>query len=161
MSTVPLDTKTLLLSIHPRYCDLILSGSKTVELRKQRPKLPSGSLVVMYASSPICALVGAFVLDGVVCTSPADLWRRYGPRAGVEWEVFERYYAEREQAFGLLVGDVMPFEEVVSLDALRRSWGKFHPPQSYRYVYRTRAADGLRLTLPGGTRALSTRFGTN
>nr|DAJ13711.1 MAG TPA: activating signal cointegrator [Siphoviridae sp. ctXG577] len=31
--------KTVLLSIRPNWCKLILSGMKTVEVRKNRPKL--------------------------------------------------------------------------------------------------------------------------
>ncbi len=31
--------KAVLLSIHPKYCELIASGKKTIEVRKTRPKL--------------------------------------------------------------------------------------------------------------------------
>lgn len=151
-------SNTLLLSIQPRYTELILAGSKTIELRKQGPKLAKGSLVVMYASSPTCALVGAFVLNGVVHATPAELWRRHGDETGVARETFDRYYAERSEAFGLLVGKVMAFEESVSLTTLRQSWANFHPPQSYRYLRRTNMRNGLRLALPGKTSTLMAHF---
>lgn len=157
MSTAVSSSKTLLLSIQPRFAELILAGSKTVELRKRPPLLPTGSLVVMYASSPTRALVGAFVLDGIVAMKPAKLWRRLGTQTGVTRETYERYYAGREQAYGLLITDVVPFERAVSLTALRERWGKFHPPQSYRYLRSVRSGDTLSLALPGGGTSLSAR----
>ncbi len=149
MSTTTQPSKALLLSIHPCYTALILARKKTIELRKRQPRVPAGTLVVMYASSPTCALVGAFVLRGIVSERPAELWADHGPQTGVSRDVFERYYAGREQAFGLLVGDVMPLEEQVSLAALRRRWRGFHPPQSYRYLHPTRPSQGLSLSFPG------------
>lgn len=31
--------KTVLISIQPKWCELILSGDKTLEIRKNKPKL--------------------------------------------------------------------------------------------------------------------------
>ncbi len=137
--------KALLLSIHPRYTELILAGSKTIELRKRQPRVPSGTLVVMYASQPTCALVGAFVLRGVVNRPPTKLWSEHGSQTGVSKETFERYYADHECAYGLLVGEVMPVEHEVSLATLRRRWRGFHPPQSYRYLDLVRTEESLEL----------------
>ncbi|NVB42339.1 ASCH domain-containing protein [Pseudenhygromyxa sp. WMMC2535] len=144
MTTPKQPEEVLLLSIHPRYSELILSGHKTIELRKRRPRLPAGALVLMYASAPVCALVGAFVLGGVLERRPLDLWQEYGSQTGVSRDVFERYYADREKAFGLLVDQVRPLEERVSLGALRKCWKRFHPPQSYRYLWNGRSGLGLR-----------------
>lgn len=130
----------------PRYTELILAGEKTVELRKRRPLVPPGSMVVMYASHPTCAIVGAFVLERIVSLQPAKLWRAHGSQTGVSQEVFNRYYENSDQAFGLVVGEVMPLEHQVTLDALRRLWSGFHPPQSYRYLHR------------GRTRSVNLRF---
>ena len=147
--------KALLLSIRPCYTDLILAGSKTIELRKRQPRVPAGTLVVMYASQPTCALVGAFVLRGVVNRPPTNLWSEHGSQTGVSKETFERYYADHECACGLLVGEVMPLEHEVSLATLRRCWRGFHPPQSYRYLDLARTKDSLGLRLPTKTAYLS------
>ncbi len=147
--------KALLLSIHPRYTELILAGSKTVELRKREPRVPPGTMVVMYASHPTCALVGAFVLRGVVNRPPTKLWIEHGSQTGVSQETFERYYADHECAFGLLVGEVLPLAREVSLATLRRCWRGFQPPQSYRYLDLTWTKDSLDLRLPSETTCVS------
>ena len=36
--------KSVLISIQPKWCELIASGKKTVEVRKTRPKLDYGLL---------------------------------------------------------------------------------------------------------------------
>ena len=33
--------KSVLISIHPKWCELIASGKKTIEVRKTYPKLPT------------------------------------------------------------------------------------------------------------------------
>lgn len=155
--TVSPVSKALLLSIRPRYTELILAGEKTVELRKRPPRVSAGTLVVMYASHPTCAIVGAFILEGIISHSPADLWTEHGSRTGVSKDVFERYYADRDQAFGLLVGDVMPLETEVTLAALRKRWSDFQPPQSYRYLHPARPREGLSLRFPGRVAYLELR----
>lgn len=44
--------KAVLLSIKPKYCELIASGRKTVELRKTRPKIDASFKVYMYCTKP-------------------------------------------------------------------------------------------------------------
>ena len=42
--------KSLLMSIHPKWCELIASGEKTIEVRKTAPKPPFK--VYMYCTQP-------------------------------------------------------------------------------------------------------------
>lgn len=41
-------------SIKPKYCELIISGKKTIELRKSRPKVPPPVKVYVYCTMPKC-----------------------------------------------------------------------------------------------------------
>lgn len=50
----------LLISIRPVYANKIFDGSKTVELRRVRPRLETGSVVLVYVSNPVQALMGMF-----------------------------------------------------------------------------------------------------
>lgn len=43
-------SKAVLLSIKPKYCELIASGKKTIEIRKTRPKLDTPFKVYIYAT---------------------------------------------------------------------------------------------------------------
>ena len=55
----------IVLAIHPEYADAILEGSKSFEIRRRCPDLPPGTLVYLYATSPISEIVGGFVLRRV------------------------------------------------------------------------------------------------
>lgn len=44
--------KAVLLSIHPKYCELIADGEKTVEVRKTKPKIPTPFKSYMYCTKP-------------------------------------------------------------------------------------------------------------
>ncbi|MEY2913926.1 MAG: hypothetical protein RLZZ184_3235 [Cyanobacteriota bacterium] len=58
---------TLLISLHPRHCQNILTGKKTIELRKRAPKhrknkpnfsKPNFSKILIYETKPTAAIVG-------------------------------------------------------------------------------------------------------
>lgn len=44
--------RSVLFSIKPKYCELIISGEKTVEVRKTRPKIPTPFKGYIYCTSP-------------------------------------------------------------------------------------------------------------
>lgn len=50
--------RAILLSVHPRFAEAILAGSKSVEVRRQRVAVPSGTPVLLDATAPPMALVG-------------------------------------------------------------------------------------------------------
>lgn len=45
-------SKAVLISIHPRWCEKIASGEKTIEVRKTRPKLNTPFRVYIYCTLP-------------------------------------------------------------------------------------------------------------
>ena len=44
---------SILMSIHPKYCFLIASGKKTIEIRKTIPKLETPFKVYVYCTKKI------------------------------------------------------------------------------------------------------------
>jgi predicted transcriptional regulator len=126
--------RAMLLSIKPHFAQAILDGSKTIELRRQEPKIPPGTLVVMYASQPTSALVGTFVLEEIVRLSVTGFWKKFGHRTGIDKGVYETYYLGRENAIGLSIGASWKLHQEVPLKKMRGIWQNFHPPQSYRYL---------------------------
>jgi len=53
------DGHVLLLSIQPKYANLIFEGKKTTELRRVRPRVNQGDFVLIYVSSPDKVLLGS------------------------------------------------------------------------------------------------------
>ncbi len=148
MSTGP--TRVLLLSLRPVYSEAILDGSKHVELRRRPPRATDTRMALLYASSPVRALVGACLVHGVVGDTPARMWSRFGAESGVSRGVFMEYFADLPVASALLLGERWRFAKPVPLSALQDQWDGFHPPQSFRYL---RAQPG-----PGG---IHVSFGDN
>lgn len=47
-------TKKVLIPIHPKWCDRIFGGEKTIEVRKTRPKLKPPFEVLVYMTKSKC-----------------------------------------------------------------------------------------------------------
>ena len=124
----------LLVSIRPRFVEQIFAGTKTVELRRIRPRVKAGDLVIIYASGSQKALVGAFKIADVVAASPATIWRRYGSKTGVTKCEFDGYFRGLETGFAIEVAQTWRLASPVQLATLRSLQGGFHAPQSYRYL---------------------------
>jgi predicted transcriptional regulator len=125
--------RALLLSLHPRFATAILNGDKTVELRRQRVAVPSGTPVILYATSPVMALTGAASLTHVDTADPGQIWRRHRTACGISRTEYRTYMDGASHASALLLRSPRQLSRPVSLDHLRSS-GAFHPPQSYRYL---------------------------
>jgi len=123
----------LLISIRPRFADLIFNDQKHVELRRRRPRVGRGDLVFVYVSSPIKALIGAFEIGEVIEKSPGMLWRKLGEQTGLTRMEFNDYFKEKTIGFGLIIARSWRLPAPVKLSSLRKRRAGFHPPQAYHY----------------------------
>ena len=117
----------LLLSIRPEHADKIFDGSKRVELRRVRPRVTSGDLVLVYVSTPVRALVGAFDVTRVVEAQPQILWEQVKEDAGISREQFDSYYRGAAKAYGIVVGNVRQLPEPVMLHRLKKNLLRLSP----------------------------------
>jgi predicted transcriptional regulator len=124
----------LLLSIRPLHAEKILDGTKTVELRRVLPRVGKGDVVLIYASSPVKALVGAFTVDKVVTDRPRELWEIVQGKAGITRKEFNAYYAGASEGHGIFFSDVLSLHKPLSLETIRLEWPGFQPPQGYYYL---------------------------
>ncbi len=130
-----MNIRDILISIRPEYANMIFEGTKTVELRRVRPKhIKKGSLVLIYVSSPVQSLSGAFIIDDIIEQPISELWQRVHSQAGVTHEEFNSYYTKASKGIGIFFSEVWPFEQPIDLQSLKERMENFHPPQSFRYV---------------------------
>jgi len=122
----------VLLSIHPTYADQIFAGTKRVELRRTRPPLVTGDLIVVYVTTPIKAIVGLVDVEGVMADRPHRLWTEVEHTAGITRDQFDRYYDGASTAFGILLRRARNLARPLTLDDVQQQWRKFWPPQTYR-----------------------------
>ncbi len=82
--------KSVLLSIKPKYCELIASGKKTVEIRKNRPKIDTPFKCYIYCTKP-----KHITYSGSMCLASDELYRlpngeiKYG--CSIELAVWDNY----------------------------------------------------------------------
>ncbi|WP_420451786.1 transcriptional regulator [Ilumatobacter sp.] len=125
---------TVLMSVRSPHVERLLSGEKTVELRRRRWRVPDGSSVLLYGSRKERAIVGSLVVKATTDGSPTAIWNAHGRASGLTRSEFRRYFDGAENAVAIEVCDVRSLEDPLTLDELRRRNPRFHVPQSYRFV---------------------------
>jgi predicted transcriptional regulator len=132
--------RRLLLSLKPHFAEAILNGSKTIELRRTRPRIDVPTEALIYASSPRCALVGTCAVVEVIEYTPRGMWRLHGKQAAIDYSAYSAYFRDCDIAYGLVITDPQALQSEISLRALRAMCRGFQPPQSFRYMS-TQASD--------------------
>ena len=137
------DTDLMVVSIHPRHVATILSGEKTVELRRTRPHVAAGQPIAIYSTSPESALVAVGAVDRVQVSTPSALRT---PSLLLDARVSEReydaYFRGTDRAVAVHLRDVAPLQNRVTLSHLR-SRRRYTPPQTWHFF----DAAGLRALL--------------
>ncbi|AHN76886.2 hypothetical protein DA70_22200 [Pandoraea pnomenusa] len=89
-------------------------------------------MAVVYSSSPVQCLVGIVEIEGAVVGSPASVWTRCRARGpGLERQELMEYFVGKDQAYGILLGQMTRPEKPIRPKSLFRG---FRPPQSFRYL---------------------------
>jgi len=126
--------RVILLSVRPEFASRILDGSKTVELRKQIPRVMPGDLVALYVSSPVKQLVATLEVVEVKAGDPRKLWQVFSPHAGVSRREYDDYFDGAKQAVGIYLRKLRRRSAPLTLSTLRGLIEGFNPPQSFRYL---------------------------
>jgi len=126
---------TIVLSIKPQYINQIISGEKTVELRRRFPSSMGPTRLLLYSSSPVQAIVGYAVLDDILSLSLQTLWRRFSRAAAVTREEFDRYFHGTKAGYALKLVQVKQLADPIPRAVLARRF-QFHVPQSYCYWHK-------------------------
>jgi predicted transcriptional regulator len=134
------DPRALLVSVKPVYAELLLSGAKTVELRRVRPNVEAGCEVLLYASSPTMEMVGTARVQAIDVDTPDAIWRRHAPATGVDRATFDDYFRGAALAVAITLTDTCRLQSRVPLAELRQRISGFRPPQSFRYLGSAEAA---------------------
>jgi predicted transcriptional regulator len=125
----------ILLSIKPRFVEMIFDGSKSVELRRVKPKyIGKGSLVLIYSSSPVKSIVGVFSVDFVVQDCVDRLWEMVKNKSGLTFREYNRYFDGAKIGSGIFINERWKLPNPVSLDSMREKDDSFNPPQNFMYA---------------------------
>lgn len=137
--------RAVLISIKPKYADLIISGSKRVELRRSWPPTDTGPMV-LYSSSPIQKLVGIAHVASVEERDIDGLWKIADANgSGVTLEELQSYMHGKRTGYGLMIGRV---EVAISQVDPNDLFESFTPPQSFQYLSPKDFDRAVRLMFP-------------
>lgn len=117
------------MSIHPEYALKILNGTKKAEFRTIKCRRKIGAIMV-YATSPICAVVGEVIVEDIIVGSPEEIWTRTSAVAGLEKDDFDLYFEGKSTAIVYILGEVKKYDAPLSLSEL----GVKFVPQSFVYI---------------------------
>jgi predicted transcriptional regulator len=131
----------LLLSLRQRHAAAILAGQKRVEVRRRPVVAPVGTTIILYATSPVQAIVGTARLAAKLRCSAEEAWEIASAELALEREELMQYLLGSGASL-LWLDDVRPLSRSIALAELRAD-APFRPPQSYRYV---RAGDPTAVT---------------
>ena len=126
--------KPLILSLKPRYADLIFEGVKKAELRRRPLVQVEGGEVFVYVTSPVMELRGGFRVGEVWAGTPQEIWEKVSEWAAINRDDFDAYYEGQSVAYALEITDVWEYSNPPSLSTLRTQFDNFVVPQSWRYV---------------------------
>jgi predicted transcriptional regulator len=121
----------VLLSVKPKYAELIMKGSKKYEFRKVVFNNKYIEYVYIYSSSPVKKIVGIFRIGTIIEDRPLSLWDQLKGYSGMEVDEFFDYFENRKIGFAIEIKDVKRFEDPLDpKDLIPR----FVPPQSFCYI---------------------------
>lgn len=131
-------SSAVMLSIQPRWCELIASGEKTIEVRKSRPRIDPPFKCYIYCTKPKYehedflvldagtekarafyaggSVIGAFVCDAILpisieCSDPTALTTHYEvPGTGLSDVEIMEYLGNGVEGYGWHISDLMIYD---------------------------------------------------
>jgi predicted transcriptional regulator len=117
-----------LISIRPNFAESIMSGAKTIELRRRIPNVQAGLKLWIYSTMPTGAVIGTATIEQVIYGTPDSLWQVAHRHAGLSRVDFDRYFSGTDRGVALRLHQVQPTHHV-AIERLRTLRARFHPPQ--------------------------------
>ena len=118
------------MSIRPEFANRLLSGEKRVEFRR-RPAARNVTHILIYATSPICAVVGVAEIERLEHGTPEKLWRAFRLVGGIGRSDFFDYFANADRGCAYVVRRIWPCTSPVPLG---RKGLPSMAPQAFQYV---------------------------
>lgn len=121
----------VILSIRPTFCQSIFECKKVYEYRKRVFKRTDIDKVYIYASKPICKIVGYFTIDEVIEDKKSYMWEKTHKDGGINKEYFDSYFKNCDMAHAIKIGEVVKLDNPIDPKEVIKN---FTAPQNYRYV---------------------------
>ena len=121
----------VILSIRPTFCKMILSGQKVYEYRKRIFTRSDVDKVYVYASKPICKIVGFFTIDEVIEDTKTNIWAKTHIGSGISKAYFDAYFKNSKTAYAIKIKDARQYPVPIDPKSVIKD---FHAPQNFMYA---------------------------
>ena len=125
---------TIIISIKPRFSQLIFAGAKKYEIRKTPIKNRGEKLVFVYESAPTKAIVGSFKIKEVFKQAPKTIWDLWKEALGISHSEFFEYFKGRQWGYAIQLDQPKRLRRQIPLHELRTIEAAWRPPQSLQYL---------------------------
>lgn len=133
--------KSILLSIRPKWCELIASGKKTIEVRKTKPKISTPFKVYIYCTNDFyragdgylqgkyCGkVIGEFVCDEIELLNERDLFKGGDEISNSRIEEYSclnidellQYKKDKEEIYAFHISDLVIYDKPKELKRFGR-----------------------------------------
>ena len=121
----------VMISLKPAYGKLILSGSKTVELRNRIVRIQPSTRIWIYVKIPVGKIIAQADVKHVIHGDPHAIWTRYHKRIRIDWVQFQEYVGDRDMVSAIVLHDIVELPRPISIGRIRCVLREFQPPQFY------------------------------
>lgn len=124
---------SIVLSIKPKFTNLILDGSKTIEMRtKIGKKFIKGSKIIIYSSSPCKAIVAIAKIKQIQGLKKNKVTEHHLKQICISQNFFDEYMQKRDVCYLITLTDIQKLKYPIPLAELRKL--NFTVPQSFCYA---------------------------
>ena len=120
-----------LISIRPNFCHLLLDGKKIYEYRRKVFTRSDVDKVYIYATKPICKIIGCFTIDTIITDTPSKVWSLTPEHGGITKQQFNNYFKGCKVAHAIKIKDLKRFDEPIDPKTVIKD---FAAPQNFIYV---------------------------
>ena len=110
---------------------MIFSGQKKYEYRKRVFTRSDVDKVYIYATKPICRIVGCFRVEEVIENKKSYMWEKTHKDGGISKEYFDAYFKNSDTAYAIKIGQVVKLDNPIDPKEVIKD---FHAPQNFMYV---------------------------
>lgn len=120
-----------LISIRPNFCHLIFDGKKIYEYRKKVFTRSDVDKVYIYATKPICKIIGCFTIDTIITDTPSKVWSMTHEHGGITRKQFNDYFNGCNVAHAIKIMDLKRYDIPIDPKTVIKD---FTAPQNFIYV---------------------------
>lgn len=124
----------IMISIHPEYVQKILSGEKTIELRRRAINIPPKTKIWIYSTRPCGKIIANALLKKIEVMSPANAWKTHQKAMCIKKESYKNYTESLDFVYLFHLINIKRMRKNISLEEMRSCCSKFHPPQFFMHL---------------------------